>query len=163
MASVTTIKKRRRAATKRSLPDLGAEASGHSYVALLGLRTFDTAGLLERVKEGLSYHAWVRLKSSTKLSSEALRTVVDISPRTLSRRKKEGRFQPDESDRLLRATRVYASAVSLFEGDADAARLWLTRAQQALGGDAPIEYAATEVGAREVEDLIGRLEYGIAS
>jgi putative toxin-antitoxin system antitoxin component (TIGR02293 family) len=58
---------------------------------------------------------------------------------------------------------VFASALSLFEGDADAARRWLTTAQPALGGDKPLEYAATEVGAREVEDLIGRLEYGISS
>ncbi len=31
----------------------------------------------------------------------------------------------------------------------------------ALAGRKPIEFARTEVGAREVEDLIGRLEYGV--
>lgn len=163
MATRTKTHKRRRSTTRRSLANLGAESPGHSYVVLLGLRTFDTAGLLERVKKGLSYHTWERLRSNTELPPDALLTLVQISPRTLNRRKEEGRFHPDESDRLLRATRVFASALSLFEGDADAARRWLTTAQPALGGDKPLEYAATEVGAREVEDLIGRLEYGISS
>jgi len=32
-----------------------------------------------------------------------------------------------------------------------------------LGGETPLEYAETEVGAREVEDLLGRIEYGVYS
>jgi putative toxin-antitoxin system antitoxin component (TIGR02293 family) len=51
----------------------------------------------------------------------------------------------------------------LFEGDANAARQWLTAPQPALGGSTPGDYAATELGAREVENLIGRLEHGIPS
>ncbi len=163
MATTTRTRRRRRSTAQRYLANLRTESPGHSYVVLLGLRTFDTAGLLERVKEGLSYHTWERLRLNTELPSDALRALVQISPRTLNRRKEEGRFHPDESDRLLRATRVFASALSLFEGDANAARRWLTTAQPALGGATPVDYAATEVGAREVEDLMGRLEYGIAS
>jgi putative toxin-antitoxin system antitoxin component (TIGR02293 family) len=75
----------------------------------------------------------------------------------------EGRLQPDESDRLVRAARIFAQAVGLFEGDEEAARRWLTSPQPALGGSTPWDYAATEIGAREVENLIGRLEHGIPS
>ena len=32
-----------------------------------------------------------------------------------------------------------------------------------LGGAIPLEYAETEVGAREVENLLGRIEYGVYS
>src|SRR4051794_15445245 len=70
----------------------------HSYIALLGLRTFDTAGLLERVREGLSYSSWDRFLQSTGLSKETALLWVSIAPRTLVRRKEEGRLHPDESD-----------------------------------------------------------------
>ena len=41
------------------------------------------------------------------------------------------------------------------------ARKWLFSPQVGLGGAVPLEYAETEVGAREVENLLGRIEYGV--
>ncbi len=38
---------------------------------------------------------------------------------------------------------------------------WLKRPNRALGGIAPIAALDTELGAREVENLIGRLEHGV--
>ena len=52
-------------------------------------------------------------------------------------------------------------AVALFEGDIAAARKWLQMPQRGLGGETPLDFASTEVGAREVENLIGRLEHGV--
>jgi len=45
----------------------------------------------------------------------------------------------------------------------EAGRRWLTSRQFGLGGAVPLEYAETEVGAREVEDLLGRIEHGVYS
>ena len=42
-------------------------------------------------------------------------------------------------------------------------RRWLNSPQVGLGGATPLEYAETEVGAREVEDLLGRIEHGVYS
>ena len=53
-------------------------------------------------------------------------------------------------------------AVEVLES-MDHARQWLTSPQLGLGGSVPLEYAETEVGAREVEDLLGRIEYGVYS
>ena len=138
-------------------------STGHFYVSLLGLHTFDTAKLLERVTEGLSFHSWERFLRATEIPKELAQSVIQIPPRTLTRRKAEGRLHTDESDRLIRAARIFARALILFEGDAEAARTWLLSPQAALGGTSPFEYASTEVGSREVEALIGRLEHGIPS
>jgi putative toxin-antitoxin system antitoxin component (TIGR02293 family) len=70
---------------------------------------------------------------------------------------------PHESDCLVRADRILSLAVGLFDGDDEAARRWRTHPQQALGGSTPWDYAGTEIGAREVENLLGRLENGIPS
>ena len=46
-------------------------------------------------------------------------------------------------------------------GDAADARLWLGSPQVGLGGAVPLDYAETEVGAREVEDLLGRIDHNV--
>jgi putative toxin-antitoxin system antitoxin component (TIGR02293 family) len=133
----------------------------NSYVVLLGLDTFDSQQLLRSLEEGLPYTAFERLLANTSLSSNDALVLVNIPQRTLTRRKREGRFHLDESDRLMRASRIFARALSLFEGDRDAAKHWLSEPQRALGGEAPLTLARTEVGALEIERLIGRLEHGV--
>lgn len=135
----------------------------HEYLLLLGLRSTDTAALVKRLEEGISYAAFEKLKRSLKVSSRELAEVVLITQRTLARRKRAGRFAPDESDRLVRVSRVFARSIELFEGDVEGARSWLMRPVLALGGAVPFEMLKTEVGAREVENLITRLEHGVFS
>lgn len=133
----------------------------HAYVALLGLRTYDTAQLHSRVREGLSYEAFERLRRVLNLPAAATARLVQIPPRTLARRKEAKRLEPVESDRLIRLSRLVGLALQLFEGDLEEMRSWLTTGHAALGDQTPLEFATTEVGAREVENLIGRLEHGI--
>jgi putative toxin-antitoxin system antitoxin component (TIGR02293 family) len=133
----------------------------HQYVALLGMRSFDIGTLLHEVQTGLPYTAFERLQSNMGLSSGALAHAAGISARTLSRRKEAGRLQPDESDRLVRLSRIFGLALELLEGDVEAARRWLGQSHAVLGGATPLEMARTELGAREVEALIGRLEHGV--
>jgi putative toxin-antitoxin system antitoxin component (TIGR02293 family) len=89
--------------------------------------------------------------------------VIGIPERTLARRRSAGKLEPDESERLLRVAILFEKSVDLFEGDVKAAVNWLTSSKKALAGQAPLLYARTELGAREVEDLIGRLDHGIFS
>jgi putative toxin-antitoxin system antitoxin component (TIGR02293 family) len=133
----------------------------HSHVVLLGLQTFDAAQLLRSVERGLPYSAFERLLANTTISSDDVLVLVSIPERTLTRRKREGRFHQDESDRLVRASRVFARAFGLFDGNRDAAKRWLSEPQRALGGEIPLAFARTELGALEVERLIGRLEHGV--
>lgn len=133
------------------------------YVALLGLRNYEPLKIYAHVRKGLSFAAFERFQRNTSLDSGELAALVQLPPRTLARRKAAGRLEPDESDRLLRAARVFGRALELFEGDAEAARQWLVNQQPFLGGLVPLELAATDVGALEVEHLIGRLEHGIPS
>lgn len=135
----------------------------HSYVALLGLKTFETLELLDRVEAGFSFKTFERLQRNLALPTEELADFVQITLRTLARRREEGRLTSEESDRLLRASRVFGKALALFEGDVEAARLWLSTPAPALADRTPQEVASTDLGAREVENLIGRLEHGVFS
>ncbi len=133
------------------------------YVALLGLRNYEPLKIYDRVRAGLSFSAFIRFQRNTSLESDDLAALIQLPARTLARRRAAGSLEPDESDRLLRASRVFGRALELFEGDSEAAREWLLDRQPLLGGLVPLELATTDVGALEVERLIGRLEHGIPS
>src|SRR5205085_10896977 len=141
----------------------GSSLGPHQYVALLGMDVYDLQALLKSVHRGFTYKAFERLIQNIALSQEQVSRLVDIPQRTLTRRKQEGRLLPDESDRLLRAARVFGATLSLFEGNRDAATAWLERPQPALGGAVPLELIRTEFGALEVERLVHRLEHGVFS
>lgn len=145
--------------TKSSEPS--APAGEYGYAALLGLRASDFPRLLEAIETGFPFSVLERLRTATGLDPELLAQTHAIPPRTLTRRRNEGRFQPDESDRILRAARLFARALQLFEGDRNAAAAWLSAPQRGLGGATPLHLARTELGAREVETLIDRLEAGV--
>ena len=133
----------------------------HSYVALLGLRDYRPIKLYAQLRKGLAYGALERFQRNTRLSSAEIAELIQLPPRTLARRKQTGRLEPEESDRLVRLARVFGRALGLFEGDPDAARHWLSSKQPLVGNLVPLELAGTDVGALEVEHLIGRLEHGI--
>jgi len=148
---------------KSARPNLTRPSDEISYARRLGIRVRTKLKLVEHIDAGFSYHAFERLQEALGLNAHELGALLGISPRTLSRRKAEGRLRPDESDHLLRVSRLLDRAVALFENDEVAARRWLTRPNRGLGGRTPLEFSRTEVGAREVEVLIGRLEYGLVA
>jgi putative toxin-antitoxin system antitoxin component (TIGR02293 family) len=135
----------------------------HAYVILLGMDTFDPPALFRALRKGFAYRAFEHFSRNSALPAERVMALIGVPRRTLTRRKREGRFLPEESDRLLRASRLFGQTLQLFEGDQAAATDWLETAQPALGGTAPLDLAATDAGVREVERLIGRLEHGVFS
>ena len=79
--------------------------------------------------------------------------------RSLQRRKSQGRLARYESDRLYRLARLVSLAAN-FLGDRQTAIAWLKRPNRALGGVAPLAIIDTELGARQVENVLGRIGYG---
>jgi putative toxin-antitoxin system antitoxin component (TIGR02293 family) len=135
----------------------------YAYVVLLGMNTFNPREVLRAMNAGFLYRAFDRFCRNSGLSFDAVTALIDIPRRTMTRRKAEGRFLPSESDRLLRAARLFADVLALFEGNRDAATAWLLAGQPALGNVVPLDLARTDVGSREVERLIARLEHGAFS
>jgi putative toxin-antitoxin system antitoxin component (TIGR02293 family) len=127
------------------------------------MKALETGKLLEKVEAGFPYSTFERLQRNFDLQTEELAKLVQIPLRTLSRRRESGALTAEESDRLLRVSRVFGKTLALFEGDVEAARSWLSAPARALANRTPLEVAVTGVGAREVEDLIGRLEHGVFS
>jgi putative toxin-antitoxin system antitoxin component (TIGR02293 family) len=127
----------------------------------LGLRSSKAAQLVDQISGGLPIASWDNFIQFSGLATDEVAEVMLLPLRTLSRRREKGRLDPAESDRLMRFSMIVEKTIDLFEGDTAAARHWLRTPQPALGGRTPIGFSKTTVGAREVEDLIGRLEHGV--
>ena len=119
--------------------------------------------LIEIVRRGLPYSELEALRDALDLPMERLATHVGMSRATSQRRKQSGgTLNAIQSDRLVRLARLVGKAIDVMEGEKNA-RDWLTSPQHGLGGATPLDYADTEVGAREVENLLGRIEHGVFS
>ncbi len=126
----------------------------------LGLAASNTAELIQQVESGFSYKALRTFESNSGMSVSMIASVIGVPARTLARRKAVGRLTPEESERLLRIAAIFEKTVELFEGDVAEAVNWLTNPRKIFDNRSPLAYARTEVGAREVENLVGRLEHG---
>jgi putative toxin-antitoxin system antitoxin component (TIGR02293 family) len=127
------------------------------------LEARNASDLVAVVERGLPFSALEEFKQHTALPWEAICRLVQLPMRTLTRRRAAGRLDSAESDRLIRAARLFHQLLELYEGEVDAARTWLARPQRGLGGATPLEFARTETGAREVERLLGRLSYSVVT
>jgi putative toxin-antitoxin system antitoxin component (TIGR02293 family) len=128
---------------------------------MLGMPANDTLEMIKRIESGFGFNALLRFQKMSGLPMAEIADVLQIPPRTLARRRATRRLHPQESERLLRLAALFEKAVALFEGDVAGARNWFTRPVRALGYQQPLNYARTEIGAREVEHVIGRLEDGV--
>src|SRR6266404_4768582 len=125
-------------------------------------KTVHPAELIHRIQKGLRFSELKTLQDTLELPFEKLAAKLCISRSTLQRRKAAGRLSPDESDKVIRFARLLEHATNVF-GDVDKARSWLKFPQRGLGGAVPLDYAETEIGAREVDNLLGRIDYGVYS
>jgi putative toxin-antitoxin system antitoxin component (TIGR02293 family) len=86
-----------------------------------------------------------------------------IPARTLRHRKsKREPLTLDESDRVVRLTRIQALTEDVF-GDIDKANRWLRQGLGVLDGKSPLDVAQTESGARVVEQILAKIDWGAAA
>jgi putative toxin-antitoxin system antitoxin component (TIGR02293 family) len=130
------------------------------YGVSIGLQPQNSAKLIAKIKEGLPVKAFNRLCKNLDISEKALAKTLNIAISTLARRKKTGRMTFGESERIYRIAKIYDRAVEVF-GDEEMGRRWLKEPAWALGDRTPLEFAETELGAQEVDDLLGRIEHGV--
>jgi putative toxin-antitoxin system antitoxin component (TIGR02293 family) len=136
------------------------EALGGRKVLKRRISTLDE--LRETVKKGLPYASLEALIVKFGLAREEAAAALHLPQRTIARRKKEQKLRADESDRLLRLARVSAQAAATLGSD-DKAAQWLRRPNRALGNLAPLDLIDSDIGTRQVEDVLGRIEHGVVS
>ena len=82
-----------------------------------------------------------------------------IVPEATWKRRRE-RLSHSESERTERMARIVAMAEDLWL-DRDESRRFLTTPHPEIGGKSPLDAALTELGARQTEEVIARIVYGL--
>ena len=120
------------------------------------------------IKRGIPLGVISHIKREFNLPDEVIARIIGVSPRTVSRRRRtvkipaKERLSPVESDRVYRFARIVAIAEDVFEDKKEALE-WLNNPQYGLGGRVPFDLLQTDAGAREVEELLLRIDYGVIS
>lgn len=116
--------------------------------------------VVELVARGLPVAAADVLRSLGGLSAPELGEI--IPQRTLSRARQRGRLSPEQSDRIVRAIRLFARAHDVF-ANREKANRWMRRPNRSLEGRSPLPLLRTSAGAELVESILDRIVHGVYS
>jgi putative toxin-antitoxin system antitoxin component (TIGR02293 family) len=122
----------------------------------------DRLALIEQIRVGLPFETVADAAETLGLTIGDLAAFGIIPARTLSHSRQGGQFSPAQSDRVARFFRIWRRAVDTF-GGGDQARRWLERPTRPLGDQTPMALLDTEEGARLVDDLLYRIDHGLAA
>jgi putative toxin-antitoxin system antitoxin component (TIGR02293 family) len=129
----------------------------------LGKDIETTAELVELTREGLPADILNTMADELAIQKVIVAKMLGISERTLSRRLAvNALLTAEESDRMVRLARVLAQAKETL-GDMEKAGRWLQTSNRALEGDRPFDRLDTDAGVRSVEQILGRIAYGVYS
>jgi putative toxin-antitoxin system antitoxin component (TIGR02293 family) len=125
---------------------------------VLGIRVGSQADLALAVRNRLPLAALKGLALAGLSEQEIERFVIPQRTRR-HRAEKNQPLTVEESDRAVRLLRVQTLAEETF-GEKKKANRWLRRGLMELHGETPLEIAQTEVGARLVETILGKIAWG---
>ena len=116
--------------------------------------------ILTQIRSGLPAAMFEQVASILGLSAGTLAAKLGIARRTVTRKRGNGApLSSQTSEKLLRVARVRNLGRKLFATD-EAVSEWLSKPDVSLGHMAPLDLLDTELGAREVENLLRALVYG---
>lgn len=133
--------------------EVTAEALG---LELLAVTAPEQRQAIDALLRGLPTEGWKHVTDALGVSDQQLTEVVGLSISTLTRRRREGSFTPEESERLLRVAGLAAKAESVFTSP-ERVRAWFATPNHQLTGHTPLSYSRTSIGAAEVHRVLERI------
>jgi len=116
--------------------------------------------ILAQIRNGLPAAMFEQVASALGLSTGTLAAKLGVARRTVTRKQGNGApLSSETSEKLLRVARVRNLGRMLFATD-QAVSEWLSKPDSALGNMAPLDLLDTDLGAREVENLLRAVAYG---
>jgi len=116
--------------------------------------------VLPLVRRGLPAAMFEQVATALGLSSTSLAEKLGIARRTVTRKRGNGApLSTETSEKLLRVARIRNLGRLLFTTD-QALSEWLSKPDSALGNMVPLDVLDTDLGAREVENLLRSIAHG---
>ncbi len=112
-------------------------------------------------ESAVKYHVLDKVANTYRLDSQQKAAIFGVPVRTQARYKKDdAALKPLVVDRLERFNRITQQAIDLFEDEAEAQK-WLSTPKVSLNNQTPLSAMATDRGAKQVEEILYRAEYGV--
>jgi putative toxin-antitoxin system antitoxin component (TIGR02293 family) len=145
MAKTTAIKKSRKYTTPGKLVNMFARSADDK---------------IEMIRKGISKNDLVDIKEKLDIDYESLSKLLAISRASILKKKSTEKFDQPTSERIMQLADLVGYGNKVFS-DENKFREWLNTPNIALGKKAPIDMMDTTYGIRELNALLGRIEFGI--
>ncbi len=114
------------------------------------------------VRDGITKQDLESLKLKAGLDYFTLAKALSVTRATLINRKKNEKFSPSVSERILDIADLYSFGFEVFEEE-DNFRHWMDTPNRALAYQKPTDLLDNQFGREEVRNVIGRIAYGVYS
>ena len=118
--------------------------------------------LIDRSRQGIAGTEADRIARLLGVSDKEMAPLLNQSIATLHRQAKAGRLDAATSERLLLLARLAMYGATVFQDQGKFTR-WLRRPLRLLGERSPLALLDSPTGVQLVEDILGRIEYGVFS
>ena len=144
-------------------PDVSETPAEYRFllIKIVGKDRCSKEKVLGAIRSGLKFECLEILSENFKMSLKEVLNLLLINPSAMVRRRASGFLAVDESDRVVRFVNIFDIAVKLFDGNKAQALKWLKSPSAMLDNHSALYHSQTEIGARDVEQLCGRIQHGI--
>lgn len=136
--------------------DIATSNSSGSEITLSAIQ------LIRRSRQGLAGSDTSRIAGQLGVSDKEMARLLNLSESTYYRRAKAGRLDAATSERLLLLARLATYGAEVFQ-DKDKFNRWLRRPLRVLANESPLDLLDSPTGVQLIEDILGRIEYGVFS
>lgn len=144
---------------------MAAQASAQQLAAMdvpASLVQLTPLQLIDRSRQGLAGSEADRIARLLGVSDKEMAPLLNQSVATFHRQSKTGRLDAATSERLLLLGRLAHYGATVFQDQGKFTR-WLRRPLRLLGDRSPLALMDSSTGVQLVEDILGRIEYGVFS
>ncbi|GAB4026044.1 type II RES/Xre toxin-antitoxin system antitoxin [Spirosoma gilvum] len=118
--------------------------------------------LIDRSRQGLAGPETSRVAGLLGVTDKEMARLLNQSVATFHRQVKTTHLDAPTSERLLLLTRLAVYGEAVFQDKGKFTR-WLRRPLRLLENRSPLDLLDSSVGVQLVEDLLGRIDYGVFS
>ncbi|TDE13973.1 DUF2384 domain-containing protein [Dyadobacter psychrotolerans] len=126
-----------------------------------GLRPSSDLTVIQKSREGVLRSVADEISGLVGLTDNDMAYLLGMTPRNLHRIPADKRLSTDASERLLRLKNVLIHALDTFENREHVVRNWLKSPLSELNDHTPLQLMDTITGFGMVDDVLGRLDYGL--
>ena len=117
--------------------------------------------LVQSSRQGMMRSEVDEIAALVGLTDKEMAYALNMTPRNLHRLRDDQRFGVDASERLLLLKNLLLHALDTFDGRKTTILVWLRTSIRELTNQTPLQLLDTVTGFGLVDDVLGRLDYGL--